>query len=92
MQDAQRLVEQFEPVLQRVCGVTHIDGEISGDARRGQSLEVTIEPKTDALFYDASDSFEFEDNSVLQTVVYDMPTIELAIAEVVLLCSMQTQQ
>ena len=36
---------ELEPVVQRVCGVTHADGEISGDARLGQSLEVTIEPE-----------------------------------------------
>ena len=58
-------VTELEPVVQRVCGGTHADGEISGDARLGQSLEVTIEPETYALFYDASDSFEFEDDSVL---------------------------
>ena len=39
-------VTQLEPVVQRVCGGTHADGEISGDAQLGQSLEVTIEPKS----------------------------------------------
>ena len=33
---------ELEPVVQRVCGVTHADGEISSDARLGQSLEVML--------------------------------------------------
>ena len=41
------------------------DSDSSGNALLGQSLEVTIEPETNALFYDASDFFQFEDDSVL---------------------------
>ena len=83
---------ELEPIVQRVCGVTHANGEISGDAQLGQSLELTIDPETDALFYDASDSFEFEDDNVLQTAVYDMYAVELAIAKIERLCSLETQQ
>ena len=41
-QEMRRLVEysdatELELVVQRVCGVTHADGEISGDAQLGQS-------------------------------------------------------
>ncbi|MCO5572184.1 hypothetical protein L7F22_025935 [Adiantum nelumboides] len=54
-------------------------------------VEVTsVEPETYALFYDASDTFEGD--SVPQTAMYDMPTLELAIAEVERLCSIETQQ
>ena len=95
--DAQQLVEQFEPVVQRVCGVTHADVGFSGDARLGQ-LRVAVTdlageplvPEPDALFFDASDSFEVEDD--LDTAVYDMPAVELAIAEIERLCSLESQQ
>ena len=87
--DAQQLVEQFEPVVQRVCGVTHADGEISGDARLGQSLEVTIQPEIDALFFDASDSFEVDSDL---DAVHDLSAVELAVAEVERLCSSESQQ
>ena len=84
---------ELEPVVQRVYGVTHANGEISGDARLGQSLEVTIEPEIDALFYDVSNSFELEDDSVLQTAMYNMSAaVEYAIAEVEHLCAYESQQ
>ena len=43
------------------------------------------------MFYDASDSFEFENDSVLQIAVYDMYAIELAIVAIEWLCSLETQ-
>ena len=75
--------------MQRVCGVTHTNGEISRDARLGQSLEVTIEPETDALFYDASDFFEVEDD--LDTVVHDMSVVECAIVVIEHICARESQ-
>ena len=88
---------EFEPVVQRVCGVTHTDVGFSGDARLGQSrVAVTdlagepLVPEPDALFFDASDSFEVEDD--LDTAVYDIPAVELAIAEIERLCSLESQQ
>ena len=75
--------------MQRVCGVTHADGEISGDARLGQSLEVTIQPEIDALFFDASDSFEVDSDL---DAVHDLFAVELAVAEVERLCSSESQQ
>lgn len=75
--DAQLLVQQFEPVVQIVCGGSHTDSDFSGDAQLGQSsYEVTI--------------IEPED-TILQPVLYDMPMVELVIAEIELLCYMQTQ-
>ena len=50
---------------------------------------MTIEPEIDALFYDASDSFEVEDD--LDTIVHDMSTVEYAIAEVERLCACESQ-
>ena len=55
----------------------------------GKSLEVTIERETDALFYDASDSFEVEDD--LNIAVHDMSAVEYAIVEVERLCSSESQ-
>ena len=96
-QDAQQLIEQFEPIVQRVCGVTHADGGFSGDARLGQSrVAVTdlagepLESEPDALFYDVSSMFEID--SDLRSAVYDMFAFELSIAEIERLCSMETQQ
>ena len=76
------------------CGDVHADSGISGDAQLGQSSSVatvtSIDPEIDALFYNASDMFEGD--NVLQTAVYDMHVVELAIAEVERLCSIETQQ
>ena len=73
------------------CGDVHTDSGISGDAQLGQSLDVTVdEPESDALFYDASTMFEGD--NVLETAVYDMSVVELAIAEIEWLCSLETQQ
>jgi len=49
-----------------------------------------LEPETDALFYDASDAFEV-DNDLL-TAVHGLSAVELAIAEVERLCSSESQQ
>ena len=72
------MVEQFEPVVQIVCGGSHTDSDFSGDAQLGQPFDqvIVVEPV----------------DSVLQPAMYDMCAIELAIAEVEPLCSMQTQQ
>ena len=47
-----------------------------------------IEPETDALFYDASNSFKIEDD--LDTVVHDMSAVECAIAKVERLCARES--
>ena len=49
-----------------------------------------LEPDTDALFYDAFDAFEV-DNDLL-TAVHGLSAVELAIAEVERLCSSESQQ
>ena len=51
---------QIEPVVQIVCGDIHTDGELSVDARLGQSsVEVTvIDPEMDAFRFDVLDAFE----------------------------------
>ena len=84
-----------EPVVHLSCGDVHADSGISGDTQPGQSsVEVTsVEPETaetDALFYNVSNTFEGD--SVLQTAMYDMPAVELAIAEIERLCLIETQQ
>lgn len=50
---------------------------------------MTIEPETDAFFYDASHSFEVEDD--LDTVLHGMSAVEYAIAEVERLCASESQ-
>ncbi|MCO5587710.1 hypothetical protein L7F22_041661 [Adiantum nelumboides] len=87
-----RDVLHVEPVVHLSCGDVHVDNGISRDVQLGRSsVEMTsIEPEINALFYDASDTFEGE--SVLQTSVYDMPAVELAIAKVERLCSIETQK
>ena len=73
--DEARLEQSGELVVQIVCGNIHADGDLSGDARLGQSsIEVTvIEPEMDAFRFDVSDAFEVY--SDLDTAVQDMSAI-----------------
>ena len=73
----------------------HVESnDSSTDALQRQKSDVVtglaIEPDADALFYDAFESFEVEDD--LDTAVQDLSAVELAIAEVERLCSIETQQ
>ena len=73
--DEARLEHCGEPIVQIVCGDIHADGELSGDARLGQSLvEVTvIEPEMDAFRFDVLDAFEVYND--LDIAVQDMSAV-----------------
>ena len=84
----------IEPDVHSLSSERHVESiDSSTDALQRQKSYVVIglafEPETDALFFDASDSFEVDSDL---DAVHDLSAVELAVAEVERLCSSESQQ
>lgn len=85
----------IDPDVHSLSSERHVkNNDSSTDALQSQKSDMgigfSIEPEIDALFFDASKSFEID--SDLKSAVQDMSVVELVIAAIERLCSSESQQ